>query len=422
MLVSGPSDTTFDWVRPRGTAPGPGEQHNRSNSTSGRRAPAPCRRIEHPNIKNDAAHAGNHKIRPPALSGPVITVPKRPSSDQTAAGYEPTRSRKSGPGITAANPFVAWSIVSLPCILTRAAEPPSFHVVDPGHANASRRSLDETDRRSPAGDGRLHDGARDAHPGGLHPHDHHAGGRSEPAGTDVGPSAEATWFATPLHMHIFLLGFQFTLPTQDSSTDEPTNGGEHMLVVRLMGDDLTDSAARLPTGGSILPSEAPPANAILSVIEPACSFSDGWNSAPLCDAAPMSARASCGSEDLSRAAASLSRQSLAVRIDSRRGLRFVTCSTLRSRVSRRIGHAIDIPRRIAANDPGDQDRCCAVDRRRGGFRLFAPPTSRHTLRGITAMTAMIMRATRVRSTKRKKRRSPRRTSTCLVTSAMRSNA
>lgn len=100
-----------------------------------------------------------------------------------------------------------------------------------------------------------------------------------------GPSTGATWFATPLHMHIFLLGFQFTLPTQDSSTDEPARGGEHMLVVRLMGDDLTDSAARLPTGGSVLPSEAPPASAILSAIEPACSFSDGRNSAPLCDAA-----------------------------------------------------------------------------------------------------------------------------------------
>ena len=85
-------------------------------------------------------------------------------------------------------------------------------------------------------------------------------------------------------MHIFLLGFQFTLPTQESATDEPAGGGEHMLVVRLMGDDLTDSAARLPTGGSVLPSDTAPNTAILSMIEPAFCVAHCSSSSLLCDA------------------------------------------------------------------------------------------------------------------------------------------
>jgi hypothetical protein len=128
-------------------------------------------------------------------------------------------------------------------------------------------------------------GLEHAHPGGLHPHDHHGGALRELANGSSSASEEATWFATPLHMHIFLLGFQFTLPTQESASDEPAGGGEHMLVVRLMGDDLTDPAPRLPMRGSVMPTETAPNAAILATIEPGSGLSNCRSSAALCDTA-----------------------------------------------------------------------------------------------------------------------------------------
>jgi hypothetical protein len=126
-------------------------------------------------------------------------------------------------------------------------------------------------------------GLQHAHSGGSTPHDHHARGT---AAVDVQEPASdtASWMAAPLHMHFFLLGFQFTLPTQEESNSEPTPG-EHMLVVRLMGDDLTDSAIRLPADTGNAPLLAAPASMSLAPALPIVVTCNWQHASPLCDLA-----------------------------------------------------------------------------------------------------------------------------------------
>jgi hypothetical protein len=126
-------------------------------------------------------------------------------------------------------------------------------------------------------------GLQHAHPGGSTPHDHHVRGTATLAVQDH-TSDTAVWLAAPLHMHVFLLGFQFTLPTQEESNSEPTPG-EHMLVVRLMGDDLTDSAVRLPADTGIAPLVAAPMSLPLAPVQPIVAPCNWQNASPLCDLA-----------------------------------------------------------------------------------------------------------------------------------------
>jgi hypothetical protein len=127
-------------------------------------------------------------------------------------------------------------------------------------------------------------GLQHAHPGGSAPHEHD-GMAASPGHSCPAEAETAAWLAAPLHMHIFLLGFQFTVPTQDEAQDEPSDRGDHMLVVRLMGDDVTDSAARVPAGGVVeMPAVTIEGLQVRSLLPPFTS-PDRPQAAPLCDIA-----------------------------------------------------------------------------------------------------------------------------------------
>ncbi len=82
-------------------------------------------------------------------------------------------------------------------------------------------------------------GLRHAHSGG-HQHDHGI------AGSRCVDGSFASWASAPLHMHVSLLGFQFTLPADESDDSDSEPRGDHPVLVRLIDDDLSDSATRAP--------------------------------------------------------------------------------------------------------------------------------------------------------------------------------
>ena len=84
-------------------------------------------------------------------------------------------------------------------------------------------------------------------------------------------------------MHISLLGFQFTFPAQDQEHDDSTSSGEHMLVVRLIGDDVTDSAARVPTAAVVPHAAVDFVTALPIVTTPEMGALNRQASLPLCD-------------------------------------------------------------------------------------------------------------------------------------------
>ena len=86
--------------------------------------------------------------------------------------------------------------------------------------------------RGPAGHGGLLGGdSRHAHPGdaGSHRPDLRDMGLLDGAGQTA--EFAAAWLAAPLHMHIFVLGFQFTLPAEETEDDGPSPDG-HQLAHR----------------------------------------------------------------------------------------------------------------------------------------------------------------------------------------------
>jgi hypothetical protein len=91
-------------------------------------------------------------------------------------------------------------------------------------------------------------GMRHAHPGGGGWNHRHERAPELLVASGAAPASSAGWFSTPLHMHIFLLGFQFTLPADENSDDESAHSSDHPVVMRLVADDLDGSAARLPVG------------------------------------------------------------------------------------------------------------------------------------------------------------------------------
>jgi hypothetical protein len=124
---------------------------------------------------------------------------------------------------------------------------------------------------------------RHAHPGGDHWHDHHDANLAGPAEREA--FHRAGWSAAPLHMHIFLLGFQFTMPAQeDSGQDVPTDS-DHAVLVRLIGDDLSDSAPRAPLATCELASRATLIDFERQPLRLAPFDPASFNSQPLCDAA-----------------------------------------------------------------------------------------------------------------------------------------
>jgi hypothetical protein len=90
-------------------------------------------------------------------------------------------------------------------------------------------------------------GMRHAHPGGGGWNHHHEHAPEVLAATEAAPTGRLGWFSTPLHMHIFILGFQFTLPADENSSDESTEkNGADPVVMRLAADDLADSSTKVP--------------------------------------------------------------------------------------------------------------------------------------------------------------------------------
>ena len=126
-------------------------------------------------------------------------------------------------------------------------------------------------------------GMRHAHPGGDRWHDHHNPGylsRNEHGAID-----SIGWSAAPMHMHVFVLGFQFTMPAENDSDHEPRADSDHGVLVRLIGTDLNDSAARTPLATcepvalpTMIDVDRQPLR--LAPFDPA-----SFNSQPLCDAA-----------------------------------------------------------------------------------------------------------------------------------------
>ncbi len=100
-------------------------------------------------------------------------------------------------------------------------------------------------------------GLRHAHPGGNLAHDHHVAhnGHTHIAhdghrhtAHDHHPADSAAHFivdAAQSHMHVYLLGFEFTVPTennQDDPSDRDSQGGTNLCVTRLAGADFDASS------------------------------------------------------------------------------------------------------------------------------------------------------------------------------------
>lgn len=178
-----------------------------------------------------------------------------------------------------------WSILPTPCILTQTPWWGAQPVQEP--FSMCSRPVESCTRLVAVAllmTAAFSTGMQHAHPGGLSPHDHH----------DAVPLAmlqpsddcdEPAWFAAQVHMHIFLLGFQFTLPAQDQEHEDSTDSGEHMLVVRLIGDDVTDSAARLPVVSVAAPPAAEFEAVPLVAATPETEAANRQASFPLCDTA-----------------------------------------------------------------------------------------------------------------------------------------
>jgi hypothetical protein len=126
-------------------------------------------------------------------------------------------------------------------------------------------------------------GLSHAHPGGNLSHDHHAG-RSTPARDAEQTPADSQLLSAESHMHVYLFGFEFTVPAKDESKEDSSRGAE-LLVARLVGDDFNTSLDSTPTEWQHLPDMAQlfalPApvssDCAMTAIAVACS--------PLCDSA-----------------------------------------------------------------------------------------------------------------------------------------
>jgi hypothetical protein len=126
---------------------------------------------------------------------------------------------------------------------------------------------------------------RHAHPGGVGEHDHHLGAGPAVAPAGSLPIEGSAWFAAPLHMHVFVLGFEFTLPAEESSDEPAPTAGEQIVMTRLLGDELTDSAARVSTTFDQVPLVNSWAPIVADLSELTSESPVDTSAAPLCDSA-----------------------------------------------------------------------------------------------------------------------------------------
>jgi len=126
---------------------------------------------------------------------------------------------------------------------------------------------------------------RHAHSGGDRSHRHH-GDAADIAASELAGERPTGWFAAPLHMHVFLLGFQFMLPAGQESNNEPAADGDHMVVVKLAGDNVSAASARAPADEAHLAADIS-ASMVIATCAPAPALVQSVMNctAPLCDSA-----------------------------------------------------------------------------------------------------------------------------------------
>jgi hypothetical protein len=132
-------------------------------------------------------------------------------------------------------------------------------------------------------------GLRHAHPGGNLTHAHHAedwasSGAVASLGLAAPLPAELQLLAAEAHMHVYLFGFEFTVPTKDESKDHPSRSTE-MLVARLVGDAFDVSLDSTANDWQAPLAAAPTlalstTDAMVGAMTPIVA-----NSPPLCDSA-----------------------------------------------------------------------------------------------------------------------------------------
>jgi hypothetical protein len=126
-------------------------------------------------------------------------------------------------------------------------------------------------------------GLRHAHPGGNLAHDHHAG-QSASAGEESPAPVDAQLVAAESHLHVYLFGFEFTVPAKDESKDDSSQGAE-LLVTRLVGDDFDTSLDATANNWQHLP-EIAQLLALPAPVSSDCAMTTiAVDSSPLCDSA-----------------------------------------------------------------------------------------------------------------------------------------
>jgi hypothetical protein len=124
-----------------------------------------------------------------------------------------------------------------------------------------------------------------AHPGGAGAHHHDSQDFELIASAFPATEGNAAWLAAPLHMHIYVLGFQFTVPAEESADDEPTQHSHHLVAQRIVASSLCDAALQtLPSGSQTAPALLPEV-AVPAEVESPPSRLTPISALPLCDTA-----------------------------------------------------------------------------------------------------------------------------------------
>ncbi len=130
-------------------------------------------------------------------------------------------------------------------------------------------------------------GLRHAHAGGEKEHTHSGVAADSVARYgDNAHEVELDWLESHSHFHLFVLGFQFTFPSGDDAGEDRTLA-DQLMIVGLMGDDVSDSATRAPSAAEIAVNDLMLPVEIVVEVSPFASHGDpalnlvrAW---PLCD-------------------------------------------------------------------------------------------------------------------------------------------
>jgi len=126
-------------------------------------------------------------------------------------------------------------------------------------------------------------GLSHAHSGGNLSHDHHADRSTQTGGHSHAP-ADSQLLSAISHMHVYLFGFEFTVPAKELPKDDSSQPTE-LLVSRLVGDDFDTSLDSTPTDWQHLPDLAQLLTVPVSVSSDCAMTAIAVESSPLCDSA-----------------------------------------------------------------------------------------------------------------------------------------